>query len=41
LFRPIAGSLCLLLLAGCRFAVVPPDTHGFDADGDGIGCESD
>jgi endonuclease YncB( thermonuclease family) len=23
-----------------RFAVVPPDPHGFDADGDGIGCES-
>jgi micrococcal nuclease len=24
-----------------RFAVVPPDPHGFDADLDGIGCESD
>lgn len=23
-----------------RFAVVPPDPHGFDGDGDGIGCES-
>lgn len=22
-----------------EFAVVPPDPHGFDADGDGIGCE--
>jgi hypothetical protein len=23
-----------------RFQVVPPDPHGFDRDGDGIGCES-
>lgn len=23
-----------------RFAVVPPDPHGFDGDGDGVGCES-
>jgi hypothetical protein len=23
-----------------RFEVVPPDTHGFDRDGDGVGCES-
>jgi hypothetical protein len=23
-----------------RFAVVPPDPHGFDGDNDGIGCES-
>jgi hypothetical protein len=23
-----------------RFAVVPPDPHGFDTDSDGIGCES-
>lgn len=23
-----------------RFKVVPPDPHGFDRDGDGIGCES-
>ncbi|MBI2708188.1 MAG: thermonuclease family protein [Actinobacteria bacterium] len=23
-----------------RFRVVPPDPHGFDGDGDGIGCES-
>jgi hypothetical protein len=22
-----------------RFQVVPPDPHGFDRDGDGIGCE--
>jgi micrococcal nuclease len=22
------------------FVVLPPDPHGFDADGDGIGCES-
>ena len=22
-----------------RFAVRPPDPHGFDADGDGVGCE--
>ncbi len=21
------------------FAVVPPDPHGFDGDGDGVGCE--
>ena len=23
-----------------RFEVVPPDPHGFDREGDGIGCES-
>ncbi len=23
-----------------RFQVVPPDPHGFDGDGDGVGCES-
>jgi len=23
-----------------RFAVLPPDPHNFDRDGDGIGCES-
>ena len=23
-----------------HFKVVPPDPHGFDRDGDGIGCES-
>ena len=23
-----------------RFTVLPPDPHGFDGDGDGIGCES-
>ena len=23
-----------------KFRVVPPDPHGFDRDGDGIGCES-
>ena len=23
-----------------RFEVLPPDPHGFDRDGDGIGCES-
>ncbi|HSF49563.1 MAG TPA: excalibur calcium-binding domain-containing protein [Nitrososphaeraceae archaeon] len=23
-----------------RFEVEPPDPHGFDRDGDGIGCES-
>lgn len=23
-----------------RFIVIPPDHHGFDRDGDGIGCES-
>ncbi|MBW4564620.1 MAG: hypothetical protein KME32_26535 [Mojavia pulchra JT2-VF2] len=22
-----------------RFRVVPPDPHGFDRDGDGVGCE--
>ncbi len=22
-----------------RFKVLPPDPHGFDRDGDGIGCE--
>jgi micrococcal nuclease len=23
-----------------KFRVLPPDPHGFDKDGDGIGCES-
>ena len=23
-----------------RFQVLPPDPHGFDGDGDGVGCES-
>lgn len=23
-----------------RFTVLPPDPHGFDGDGDGVGCES-
>ena len=23
-----------------KFKVLPPDPHGFDTDGDGIGCES-
>jgi micrococcal nuclease len=23
-----------------KFTVLPPDPHGFDKDGDGIGCES-
>jgi micrococcal nuclease len=23
-----------------RFEVLPPDPHGFDNDGDGVGCES-
>ncbi|HLN34983.1 MAG TPA: excalibur calcium-binding domain-containing protein [Nitrososphaeraceae archaeon] len=23
-----------------KFTVLPPDPHGFDRDGDGIGCES-
>ena len=23
-----------------RFRVLPPDPHGFDKDGDGVGCES-
>lgn len=27
-------------VAARRFAVRPPDPHGFDRDGDGIGCES-
>ncbi|MBW4566319.1 MAG: hypothetical protein KME32_35760 [Mojavia pulchra JT2-VF2] len=22
-----------------RFKVMPPDPHGFDRDGDGVGCE--
>jgi hypothetical protein len=24
-----------------RFQVIPPDPHGFDAEGDSVGCESD
>ena len=24
-----------------RFTVYPPDRHGFDRDGNGVGCESD
>lgn len=27
-------------VAARRFQVLPPDPHGFDRDGDGIGCES-
>lgn len=23
-----------------RFQVIPPDPHGLDGDGDGVGCES-
>ena len=23
-----------------KFEVLPPDPHGFDSDGDGVGCES-
>lgn len=26
-------------IAARRFAVRPPDQHGLDADGDGVGCE--
>ena len=25
---------------GSNFTVKPPDPHGFDSDGDGVGCES-
>lgn len=25
---------------GTNFSVLPPDPHGFDGDGDGVGCES-
>jgi hypothetical protein len=25
---------------GQNFTVLPPDPHGFDSDGDGIGCET-
>ena len=28
-------------IAHRRFAVVGPDPHGFDGDGDGVGCQSD
>jgi len=27
-------------IADRHFKVLPPDPHGFDRDGDGIGCES-
>jgi len=27
-------------IEGRRFRVVPPDSHGFDSDGDGVGCET-
>jgi hypothetical protein len=27
-------------IADKNFKVVPPDPHGFDRDGDGIGCET-
>jgi len=27
-------------VADRHFKVLPPDPHGFDRDGDGIGCES-
>ena len=28
-------------VADKNFKVVPPDPHGFDREGDGIGCEAD
>lgn len=27
-------------VSGSQFTVLPPDPHGFDSDGDGVGCES-
>ena len=27
-------------ISGTNLKVLPPDPHGFDGDGDGIGCES-
>ena len=28
-------------VSGEQFKVLPPDPHGFDRDGNGIGCEGD
>lgn len=33
------GDLDCADVAGAWFTVYQPDPHGFDADGDGIGCE--
>jgi hypothetical protein len=34
------GDLDCAQVAGAWFTVMPPDGHGFDADYDGYGCES-
>jgi micrococcal nuclease len=34
------GDLDCYQVAGAWFTVIPPDPHGFDADYDGYGCES-
>jgi len=34
------GDLDCAEVAGEDFTVLSPDPHGFDADGDGVGCES-
>jgi hypothetical protein len=34
------GDLDCADVGGSDFTVLAPDPHGFDADGDGIGCES-
>ena len=36
----VSGDLDCGQIAFRRFAVVPPDPHGFDGDSDGVGCES-
>lgn len=35
----VAGDLDCGDVSERRFRVVPPDPHGFDANGDGVGCE--
>jgi micrococcal nuclease len=37
---PLPPDLDCADLNGTNFTVLPPDPHGFDGEGDGIGCES-
>jgi micrococcal nuclease len=37
---PYPPDLDCAEVSGTNFAVLPPDPHGFDGEGDGIGCEA-
>jgi len=39
--RPRPPDLDCNQIPYSNFKVLPPDSHGFDGDGDGVGCESD